>query len=138
MLSTMNGRLLDKIGKQKALWFSNLGLIAVFSFLALSFFNFWVIALCLGVWGVFQGVAQTSAATLMTLSAGESRGFAMACMSSTTYLAVALGAGLGGWLMQYDGFSSIALISLLAVMMACLLVRKPLIVEVGNNFSKFS
>lgn len=138
MLSTMNGRLLDKIGKQKALWFSNLGLIAVFSFLALSFFNFWVIALCLVVWGVFQGVAQTSAATLMTLSAGESRGFAMACMSSTTYLAVALGAGLGGWLMQYDGFSSIALISLLAVMMACLLVRKSLIVEVGNKFSKFS
>ena len=93
----VTGRLLDKIGKQKALWFSNLGLIAVFSFLALSFFNFWVIALCLGVWGVFQGVAQTSAATLMTLSAGESRGFAMACMSSTTYLAVASGSGYRDW-----------------------------------------
>ncbi|MDD2544798.1 MAG: MFS transporter [Burkholderiaceae bacterium] len=129
MLSTMNGNRLDKLGKQKALWGSNFGLMAIFLLLPMSFTHIAAMALCMGAWGIFQGIAQTSTATLMTLSAGKSRGFALACMSSTTYLAVALGAGAGGWMMQYNGFSSITLMSLGTVFSVHFLIKNLLINE---------
>jgi len=114
MLSTLNGRWLDRFGHRRSLAVAISCLVLVFAALPLGLFHLAALGGVMVVWGVFQGVAQTCTATLMTRQAPGAQGLAMACMSATTYLGVALGAAAGGWVMPTHGFAAVAAISAVA------------------------
>lgn len=123
MLSTLNGHWLDRFGHRRSLAVAAWCLLLVFAALPLGLFHLAVLGAVMVVWGVFQGVAQTCTATLMTRQAPGAQGLAMACMSATTYLGVALGAAAGGWVMPTHGFAAVAAISAVATGIAGALVH---------------
>lgn len=114
MLSTLNGRWLDHIGHRRSLAVAVWCLVLVFAALPMGLLHLAALGGVMVVWGVFQGAAQTCTATLMTRQAPGAQGLAMACMSATTYLGVALGAAAGGWVMPAHGFAAVAAISAVA------------------------
>jgi len=114
MLSTLNGHWLDRIGHRRSLAVAVWCLVLVFAALPLGLFHLAALGGVMVVWGVFQGAAQTCTATLMARQAPGAQGLAMACLSATTYLGVALGAAAGGWVMPTQGFAAVAAISAVA------------------------
>ena len=118
MLSTLNGHWLDRFGHRRSLAVAVWCLVLVFAALPLGLFHLAALGGVMVVWGVFQGAAQTCTATLMTRQAPGAQGLAMACMSATTYLGVALGAAAGGWMMPSHGLSAVAAISAVATAIA--------------------
>lgn len=118
MLSTLNGHWLDHIGHRRSLAVAVWCLVLVFAALPLGLFHLAALVGVMVVWGVFQGAAQTCTATLMTRQAPGAQGLAMACLSATTYLGVALGAAAGGWMMPSHGFVAVAAISAVATAIA--------------------
>jgi len=108
-LSTFNAVALDRFGKERVLGLALLLLTAML--MLLSFATWSVPALGAGMlgWGVFQGLAQTASATLLTEAAKNARGIAMAFMSCTTYMAVFVGSTGGAWLLDGAGFDVLAM-----------------------------
>jgi len=124
MFSTLNGRLLDRWGKERVLTFCLSALVIQLALLAPATGHPWALALAMLLWGVSQGFVQTGTATLVTQASGGARGLAMAFMSCGSYLAVGLGSLGGDWLLEGSGFTALALAGAAAVSMALLLVRR--------------
>ena len=101
---SLNARLLDRVGKARALTWSLLGLAV--TFMALP----WVAspgALLVGVLvvtGVCQATFLTCMTTLITRTTETGRGSVVALMSSTTYVGVTLGAAAMGPIFSGPGY----------------------------------
>lgn len=124
LVSTLNARLLDRFGQERALTLGLSMLVIQLVLLAPAVGHPWALALAMLLWGVSQGFVQTATATLVTQASGGARGLAMACLSSGSYLAVGLGSLGGGWLLEYSGFTTLALAGAATVSMALLLLRR--------------
>lgn len=108
LVGTMNARLLDRWGKERMAACALALLVIVFIVLPRSISNPVFLAVCMVLWGILQGLSQTAIATLMTQAGQKARGVATACMSCTTYLAVAIGAVLGARLLEESGFTTLS------------------------------
>jgi MFS transporter, DHA1 family, inner membrane transport protein len=124
LAGTMNARLLDQWGKkQVATW--TLALLAfVFTALPVVVGSTWLLATCMLIWGGLQGLTQTAMATLLTQVKGSTRSFMTACMSCTTYLAVAIGAALGGMLLEKYGFATLSWSGAICVLLSSLILHR--------------
>jgi len=122
LTSTLNAAWLDRVGKQRAAMRALMGIAAVLATLPWATGHAAALAACMLAWGVVQGLTQTAMATLLTQAGGPARGFAMACMSCTTYLAVAAGAAGGGLLLEAQGFGVLARGGAACALVACGLV----------------
>lgn len=122
LLGTMNAGLLDRYGKDKAAISALVLLILVFALLPFATGSAAFIAFCMLAWGSLQGLTQTAIATLLTQAGDQARSFATACMSCTTYLAVAAGASGGGALLASQGFAVLSWSGALCVFLASLLL----------------
>jgi DHA1 family inner membrane transport protein len=123
MLSTMNARVLDRFGKEKVLM-PALALLGILLLILIpATYQPVALAGCMLIWGVLQGIVQTGTATIITQASDKARGFGMACMSCTTYMAVGLGALGGGWLHSTHGFGALALAGALAALLASLVLH---------------
>ncbi len=108
LIGTMNARLLDRLGKELTATGTLALLVLVFAALPPATGSATLLATCMLAWGLLQGLTQTAVATLLTQAGGSSRSFATACMSCTTYLAVAAGAFGGGMLLDAHGFTALS------------------------------
>lgn len=123
LLSTMNARILDRFGKEKILMRALAMLALVLLMLAPATNHPIALAACMLAWGGMQGIAQTGTATIVTQASEDARVFAMACMSCTTYMAVAMGSLGGGFLLNAYGFGMLAFSGALSALSAYLLFR---------------
>lgn len=116
--STLNAWVLDRYGKERLLRIALTLLAVMFAVLAAATRSPIALGACMLVWGVLQGFAQTAVATLVTEASGAARGVAMAWMSCASYMAVALGAAGGGWLLTHYGFEVLAWSSAVSLILA--------------------
>lgn len=133
LFSTTNARIVDRLGKERSATVTLGLLVLVLSLLPFATRSFAGLAACMLVWGVLQGLTQTALATLLTQVGGRARSFATACMSCTTYLAVAVGAGGGGALLKVVGFSGLAWAGGGCALIACLLLRRTVVADVATT-----
>ncbi len=124
LVSTMNARLLDRLGKERTATGALMLLVLVFVALPPVTANAALLAACMLAWGLLQGLTQTAMATLLTQAGGSARSFATACMSCTTYLAVAVGASGGGVLLQAHGFTALSWAGALCALTASLILYR--------------
>jgi len=108
LVGTMNARLLDKWGKERIAACALALLVVVFIALPGATSNHGFLAVCMVLWGMLQGLSQTGIAALITQAGRRATGVATACMSCTTYLAVAIGAMAGGSLLEAYGFTALS------------------------------
>lgn len=110
--STLRGDILDRIGKVRLLGAALLLLVPVFALQAVAIGRPVVLFPVLLFWGVLQGAILTGTATVLTHEAGPTKGMATSLNSSLTYFAVALGALLGGVVIEGRlGFVGICMIA---------------------------
>lgn len=124
LVGTMNARLLDRLGKERTATGTLTLLVLVFVALPPATANTALLAACMLAWGLLQGLTQTAVATLLTQAGGSARSFATACMSCTTYLAVAMGASGGGVLLQAHGFTALSWAGALCALTASLILHR--------------
>ncbi|CAB5671439.1 Purine efflux pump PbuE [Delftia tsuruhatensis] len=122
LLATLNARLIDRVGKGKVSLWALVLLAGVLLALDSATHHPALLALCMLAWGTLQGLVQTSTATLVSQTAQRARGFTMACLSCTTYLAVAVGSAVGAWTLAGYGFGALTLSATLCGALACLLL----------------
>ena len=108
LFATLNARLLDRFGKQRSASIAMAVLVLLFAAMPWAVAHAGAMAAVMLAWGVLQGFTQTAVATLLTQAGGQARGFSTACMSCTTYMAVAVGAAGGGALLDAAGFAWLA------------------------------
>jgi MFS transporter, DHA1 family, inner membrane transport protein len=125
---SFNGRVLDRIGNERAVVLSLLGLTALFVTLP------WLgpVPIVLGVALLLMGTQQatflTGMTTLVTATAtAEARGTAVALMSSTTYIGVTVSAASMGPVFEGPGYRAVgaacAALALVAALVAALRIR---------------
>lgn len=123
----LNGRMLDRIGKSRALvatLFANTAIM-----LALPWLGGQPVALgaVVALLGVAQGGFLTAMATVTTQASVESRGTVVALMSSTTYIGVTLGAAVMGPIFDGPGFGLVGAISAVFALVGAMvfILRRP-------------
>jgi len=122
--STLRGDILDRIGKLRALRIGLLALCPFFVALPFSVQIPWALGPLMIAWGLLQGAVLTGLTTVVTQQAGEARAFATAINSSITYVAVALSAELGGWVMKdFGGFPAVCVAAAVANILARFFVQ---------------
>ncbi|WP_238732906.1 MFS transporter [Rhodopseudomonas infernalis] len=121
LCSSLNAAVLDKVGKAAALRAALMLLAPLFLVMPWGLSSTLSVAVLMTLWGLLQGAIQTSSATLMTQRAATGRGIGLALMSSTTYLAVAIGSSLGGRLMTAYDFGALAVMAFAALLLASLI-----------------
>lgn len=109
--STLNARLVDRVGKDRALT-AALAILAV-DMVAMSQSLGRPIAFeaTLILWGLAQGTVVTALNTLATERAGTARGLVMALMSAVTYLGISTGTAVLGLVMAAHGFAAVGLVA---------------------------
>lgn len=124
----LNGRVLDRIGKSRALvatLFANTAIM-----LALPWLGGQPAALgaVVALLGVAQGGFLTAMATVTTQASVESRGTVVALMSSTTYIGVTLGAAVMGPIFDGPGFGLVGAISAVLALVGAMvfILRRPM------------
>ncbi len=124
LVGTMNARVLDKWGKQRMTACALALLVVVFIALPGATSHCGFLAVCMVLWGILQGLSQTGIATLITQAGKRTTGLATACMSCTTYLAVAIGAVAAGSLLQAHGFTALCWAAAICVVLSsAILIR---------------
>lgn len=109
-VSTLRGDLLDRFGKVRALRLALLCLAPTLAVLPVAVPHPLLLAPLMIGWGMLQGAVLTGLTTVLTQASGPARTLATALNSSLTYLAVAVGAELGGLAMDgHGGFAAIGL-----------------------------
>lgn len=124
LAGTMNAGLLDRWGKERVTACALGLLVLVFIALAQAIDSMGLLAASMVLWGGLQGLTQTALATLITQAGAQARGFSTACMSCTTYLAVAAGAAAGGTLMETLGFTALCLGGAICALLSSLLLLR--------------
>lgn len=124
LLSTMNSGILDKHKKKSILMIALSALSFLLLWLTQAIENSIHLMAFMFLWGLLQGIVQTGIATIMSESSQNIRSFAMASMSCTTYMAVAIGSMLGGWLLENCGFFSLTLYGSCSALIAGLFVMR--------------
>ncbi|SDD68598.1 MFS transporter [Paraburkholderia lycopersici] len=122
--STLRGDLLDRLGKVRLLAVALLLLCPLLASQAIAVSHPALLAPAMFVWGVLQGVVLTGISTVLTQQAGATKGMATALNSSLTYLAVAMGATLGGIALERGpGFAGICFVAAGASLLSWMLLR---------------
>ncbi|MFD0390355.1 MFS transporter [Tistrella bauzanensis] len=109
--STLNARLVDRVGKDRVLTLA-LVVLAI-TLVALPRVMGVPVAFqaVLILWGLAQGLVVTAVNTLATERAGLARGLVMALMSAITYLGISIGAGAMGLVMAAWGFGAVGIVA---------------------------
>ncbi|MEN2988489.1 MFS transporter [Tistrella sp. BH-R2-4] len=109
--STLNARLVDRVGKDRVLTLA-LAVLAI-TLVALPRVMGVPVAFqaVLILWGLAQGLVVTAVNTLATERAGLARGLVMALMSAITYLGISIGAGAMGLVMAAWGFGAVGIVA---------------------------
>jgi DHA1 family inner membrane transport protein len=120
---SLNGSLLDRVGKPRALVAGLLGNTAVM--VALPWLGGQPAALgaAVAILGVTQGGFLTAMATVTTQASAEARGTVVALMSCTTYIGVSLGAAVMGPIFDGPGFGVVGAISATAALLGVAVFR---------------
>jgi MFS transporter, DHA1 family, inner membrane transport protein len=103
-LTTFNGRVLDRIGKERALTITLVTLSAILVVLPATGGSVVLLGAVLLIFGTQQSAFLTSMATVMTERSQEARGTAVALMSCTSYIGVTLGAAIMGPIFTGPGY----------------------------------
>lgn len=107
----LNGRLLDRFGKPRALVAALVLNVAIMASLPWLGGAPIVLAAVVGVFGIAQGGFLTAMATVTTQASDVSRGSVVALMSAGTYVGVTLGAAIMGPVFDGPGFGVVGAIS---------------------------
>lgn len=122
--STLRGDVLDRLGKVRLLGIALWVLSPLLAAQALAVARPFMLVALMPVWGILQGTVLTGIATVLTHQAGTARGMATALNSSLTYLAVSLGATLGGVALDNGwGFTGICLAAAGASVLSAAMLR---------------
>lgn len=120
---TLNGQLLDRVGKMRALPVLLLVLAGLQAAMGWGVGNLWVVAPLMLGWGMLQGATLTCVTTIATQQSEAARGAIMALVSCTSYLAVTVGAAAMGPVYGALGFVPVCLTCAIATLGAAALVR---------------
>ncbi len=103
-LTSFNGRVLDRLGKERALTITLVALSMILVFLPTTSGSVLLLGAVLLLFGTQQSAFLTSMATVMTERSQEARGTAVALMSCTSYIGVTLGAAIMGPIFTGPGY----------------------------------
>ncbi|HAE49103.1 MAG: hypothetical protein CMO30_18230 [Tistrella sp.] len=107
--STLNARLVDRVGKDRALTVALAVLAVDMVAMSQSLGRPVAFEATLILWGLAQGTVVTALNTLATERAGTARGLVMALMSAVTYLGISTGTAVLGLVMAAHGFAAVGL-----------------------------
>lgn len=107
----LNGRLLDRFGKSRALVAALVLNVVIMASLPWLGGAPIALAAVVGVFGIVQGGFLTAMATVTTQASEVSRGSVVALMSAGTYVGVTLGAAIMGPIFDGPGFGLVGAIS---------------------------
>ncbi|AFK52978.1 MFS transporter [Tistrella mobilis] len=107
--STLNARLVDRVGKDRALTVALAFLAVDMVAMSQSLGRPVAFEATLILWGLAQGTVVTALNTLATERAGTARGLVMALMSAVTYLGISTGTAVLGLVMAAHGFVAVGL-----------------------------
>ncbi|WP_372070866.1 MFS transporter [Tistrella mobilis] len=107
--STLNARLVDRVGKDRALTVALAFLAVDMGAMSQSLGRPVAFEATLILWGLAQGTVVTALNTLATERAGTARGLVMALMSAVTYLGISTGTAVLGLVMAAHGFVAVGL-----------------------------
>ena len=109
--TSLNARLLDRIGKARALIVGLVGVGCVLCLIPQSPLVGWpALAILMYCWGLFQAACVTCLTTLISAQSDSARGALTAIMSCTTYLGVAAGAGAMGVVFETWNYALVGLL----------------------------
>ncbi len=109
--STLNARLVDRVGKDRALTVALAVLAVDMVAMSQSLGRPVAFEATLILWGLAQGTVVTALNTLATERAGTARGLVMALMSAVTYLGISTGTAVLGLVMAAHGFAAVGLVA---------------------------
>ena len=109
--STLNARLVDRVGKDRALTVALAVLAVDMVAMSQSLGRPVAFEATLILWGLVQGTVVTALNTLATERAGTARGLVMALMSAVTYLGISTGTAVLGLVMAAHGFAAVGLVA---------------------------
>ncbi|MEN3161990.1 MFS transporter [Tistrella mobilis] len=107
--STLNARLVDRVGKDRALTVALAVLAVDMVAMSQSLGRPVAFEATLILWGLAQGTVVTALNTLATERAGTARGLVMALTSAVTYLGISTGTAVLGLVMAAHGFAAVGL-----------------------------
>lgn len=125
--TTLTARLLDRVGKERALFVALLLQAATVMLLPYAIaVHLFMLVLMLFVWGALQGVCMTCLNTIGSQRSPAARGAIMALMSCMTYSAVTIGSAVLGPVYQNPalGYGAITLICGLSLALAAAMFRR--------------
>lgn len=111
-LTTLNSRLLDRIGHRRSLYLAHAGLMLGWVAVALGTGGATVMLALLWV-GVFQGAALVGQSTLCSHQSDHGRGAIMAFFTCTTYIGVFAGAALFAPVFTTQGYLTVVVVAAL-------------------------
>ena len=120
-ISTINGRLADRLGKPRTLIIALLCLAVVLSILPIAAHGAITLALAMCIWGIFQGGVMVSLPSIVTEQSAELRGSVTALLSCTTYIGVTIGSSAMGLVFEGAGYQFVGLSCGAASLLAALL-----------------
>lgn len=120
-ISTINGRLADRLGKPRTLIIALLCLAVVLSALPIAAHGAITLALAMCIWGIFQGGVMVSLPSIVTEQSAELRGSVTALLSCTTYIGVTIGSSAMGLVFEGAGYQVVGLSCGAASLLAALL-----------------
>ena len=109
--STLIARLVDRVGKDRALTVALAVLALDMVAMSQSLGQPVAFEATLILWGLAQGTVVTALNTLATERAGTARGLVMALMSAVTYLGISTGTAVLGLVMAAHGFAAVGLVA---------------------------
>ncbi len=111
-VTTLNSRVLDRIGHRHTLYLAHLGLMAGWVAVALGTSAAWVMLALFWV-GIAQGAALVGQSTLCSHQSDHGRGAIMAFFTCTTYIGVFAGAALFAPVFTVQGYLAVAVFAAL-------------------------
>ncbi|MDY0883831.1 MFS transporter [Dongia soli] len=120
-ISSINGRLADRLGKPRTLIIALLCLAVVLSSLPVAAHGAITLAIAMCIWGIFQGGVMVSLPSIVTEQSAELRGSVTALLSCTTYIGVTVGSSAMGLVFEGAGYQFVGLFCGAASLLAALL-----------------
>jgi DHA1 family inner membrane transport protein len=123
-ITTANGKVVDRIGKPRALLIAFLALAVILAAMPLAVRHAVTLAATMLIWGLVQGMVMVSLPSIITDQSSDLRGSVTSLLSCTTYIGVTVGSWAMGLVFTEIGYQTVGIACGIASILAALVFSR--------------